>query len=151
MKTMDKAFLVAGLISLSFLIGISSCDDGKSEGDNRPTQQVIESTLKENSWEITNFDDDETHHFSGYSFHFNTDGSVVASKSNSSISGTWSTFNSSNGQLKLNIEFMVADTFEELNDDWVVIESTDTRILLQDRTGRSGEFDKVTLEKVKNS
>jgi hypothetical protein len=151
MKTLDKAFLIAGLVSLSFLVGISSCDDNStSENDDKPTKQVVESALKESQWRVTNFFDekDETQHFDGYSFQFSNDGSVIAAKNNTLVSGTWSTFKSSNGEIKLNLEFSLTEPFDELSDDWVVVESSSTRIVLEDVSGGSGETDKLTFESV---
>lgn len=145
MKTLDRAFLIAGLISLSFLIGVSSCDENeKSEDDSGPTKQVIESRLKESQWKI-NFPP-EKDHFTSYSFTFNNDGSIIAVEDNGSISGTWSTFNSRNGELRLNIEFPAEVPFDALNDDWVIVETTDRSIILKD-VG-STAVDKVTFEKV---
>jgi hypothetical protein len=150
MGNLDKAFLIAGLISLSFLIGISCVGRKRSEIDNKPTKQNIESTLKEHKWKISNFYDekDETHHFNGYSFQFNRNGSVVASKSSTTVTGTWSTFNSGNGQLKLSVEFTLTEPFDELSDDWVIVENGDDKIILNDGDADPENADKVILEKV---
>jgi hypothetical protein len=150
MGNLDRTFLIAGLISLSFLIGIS-CGGGKAgERDNKPTKQKIESTLKEHQWKISNFHDqkDETHHFKGYSFQFNRNGSVVASNSNTIVTGTWSTFNSGNGQLKLSVEFTLIEPFDELSDDWVIVENADDKIILNEGNTDPENADIVIFEKV---
>src|SRR4051812_35367240 len=150
MRTLDKAFLIAGLISLSLLIVISCGGRRISESDNKPTKQKIESTLKEHQWKISNFYDerDETNHFNGYSFQFNRNGSVIASKSNTTVTGTWSTFHSGNGLLKLSVEFMLTEPFDELSDDWVVVENADDKIILNDGNADPKNADKVIFEKV---
>jgi hypothetical protein len=148
MKTLDRVFLIAGLISLSFLIGVSSCEDSNKPDENKPTKQNVETALTQHAWRVTNFFDekDETGLFAGYSFRFNKDGSVIATSSSNTVSGTWSTFNSSNGDLKLNIEFSLTEPFDELTDDWVIVESSENKIMLQDLSGGSEEVDKLTFE-----
>ena len=144
---MDRVFLFAGLTSLSFLIGISSCDDdGKGEGD-RPTKQVIRTTLKDNVWKVK-LEEQEARQLNDYSFAFKPDGSVLAQADNTMVNGTWSAFGASHGQLKLNIEFAPGGAFSILNDDWVVVESSQARIVLVKATDLSGRLSKITLEKV---
>ena len=148
MKTLDRAFLFAGLISLSFLIGVSSCGgDGKSEGDRKPTKQVIRTTLKKNVWKMS-MEKMEAHPLDDYSFEFNNDGSVLALADNTVVNGRWSAFGREHGQLKLNIEFSPSELFNVLNDDWVVLETSDSRIVLAKVCSHSGKLDKLTLEKV---
>jgi hypothetical protein len=151
MKTLDRVFIIAGLISLSFLVGISSCDDnGKNENQDKPTKQNTETSLTQQAWKVTNFFDekDETSLFAGYTFQFNRDGSLIASNSSATVTGTWSIFNSSSGQVKLNLEFSLTEPFDELTDDWEIVESTDNKIMIQHVSGGSGEIDKLTFEKV---
>jgi hypothetical protein len=151
MSTLDRAFLIAGLISLSFLIGISSCDDnGKTKNDSTPTKQKIESTLKGHQWRITNFSDEkeESKHFLGYSFQFNSDGTVVARKNETSVNGVWSTFNSGNGQLKLSLEFTLTEPFDELSDDWIIEESENNMVRIVEMSGGSDNADEVIFESV---
>lgn len=151
MKTLDKAFIAAGIISISFLLIISSCTRNDKK-EIKLTAQVVETSLKQNQWKVTYFfkKKNETHNFIGYSFRFNTDGTVVANQSNSPVGGTWSPFNSTNGQVKLNLDFALNDPdnpVDGLNDDWVVAASTETRIVLEDISS-VGKISKVTLEKV---
>jgi hypothetical protein len=72
MRTLDRIFLIAGLISLSFLIGVSSCDYDAGNDDDRPTQRMVEASLQESQWKISYFFDtgNATNHFTGYVFQF---------------------------------------------------------------------------------
>jgi hypothetical protein len=138
MKNLDRVFLIAGLISFSFLVGVSSCDSNE-ENDSKPDQRLVSSRLKEGQWKISNYVDEheETHLFYGYSFEFNKDGSLTATNLNSSVGGTWSTFDAPNDQVKLNFEFALVEPFDELNSDWEIIESTETQIVMKHRSGTS--------------
>ena len=125
-----------------------SCNDD-SPGKRNETSS-IKKDLQTDTWIITHFFDsqDETHHFAGYVFTFNDDGTVVAAKDASAINGIWSVSSSGNGTSKLNLDFDITDPFDELNDDWDVTEHSTSLLRLQDVSGGSGETDLLTFEKV---
>ena len=134
------------IVLLMSLVGFH-CDDDNSS--NRSKTTALENNLETDTWIVTHFFDtsDETYHFHGYVFTFNDDGTVVAAKDMSAINGTWSVSSSSNGS-KLILDFGVTEPFDELNDDWDVIEHASDRVRLQDVNSGSGETDFLTLEKV---
>lgn len=148
MRSLDRVFLVAGIASLSMLIAVSSCDDNEKAGVVKPTKEALEETIDQGVWRVTYFFDekDETGKFSGYQFEFKHDGTATVSGA-SSASGVWSAFESSSG-VKLIMEFPVTGPLEELNDDWEVVEQTDSKIRLKHVSGGSGEVDVLTFEKV---
>jgi hypothetical protein len=152
MRTLDKVFLIAGVMSLSIMIGVSSCENDGEENESaaKPTRQTVDSRLKGNKWGVVYFfdDKDETHLYSGYTFEFDDSGAVTATNINSSTSGVWSTFNSPNNYVKLNFEFSLNEPFDELNEDWVVTEITSDKITLEHAGKKPGETDVITLEKV---
>jgi hypothetical protein len=99
---------------ISFLVLTASC----SRSLDNPTNVVVDGT-----WRVTLFTDsgnDETSDFSGYTFTFNSNGTVTAVKSGVSKNGTWST-----GSNKFNIDLGAKiDTNKplgELTDDWKII------------------------------
>jgi hypothetical protein len=61
----------------------------------------------------------------------------MATNLNSSVGGSWSTFDSPNDQVKLNFEFALVEPFDELNSDWEIVESTETQIVMKHRNGSS--------------
>ncbi|NND63794.1 MAG: hypothetical protein HKN48_11460 [Flavobacteriaceae bacterium] len=115
------------------------------------------------TWIITYFfdtDSDETSDFNGYIFSFNTDGSLVATKGNNTVTGTWSVQDDSSNNSSdddgnstddddFNIFFPVPDTndFEDLNDDWDIISVSNNKIELIDVSGGNGGTDLLTFEK----
>jgi hypothetical protein len=81
------------------------------------------------TWRVSLYWDkkDETSNFSGYSFSFNSGGQLVATKGSSTITGTWS-----ESATKLIIDFGTTAVFNDINDDWQIVEKTATSIKLKD-------------------
>jgi hypothetical protein len=151
MKTLDKLFLIAGVMSLSIMVGVSSCESNGEENESsiKPTRQTVESWLKGNKWGVVYFFDDKdaTHLYSGYTFEFDDSGSVTATNINTSTSGVWATYNSADNYVKLNFEFSLTEPFDELNEDWVVTEVTSDKITLEHAGKRPGDIEVITLQK----
>lgn len=71
---------------------------------------------------------------------------MTATKSGSSVSGNWST-GSDDSQSKLYLTFTAAP-FNELNDDWHIVQQTSSMIQLEDVSGGNGGTDYLTFEKI---
>lgn len=130
---MTKKIFLA-LLCIAFLSCSRSNDETPSAGD----------VVTEGNWRVTLFTDsgnNETSDFNGYSFSFNSNGSLVASSSSHNKSGTWNIDNSSN---KFNINLGPKDDtnkpFGELTDDWKIISITTSEIKLTDDNPASEEF-----------
>ena len=115
-----------------------SGDDTVSTTTTAQTQAVSTGT-----WRVTLFTDsgkDETSDFSGYSFQFNSNGSLTATKGNTTKTGTWSIGSSSN---KFNIDLGAKTDSNkplgELTDDWRIVSITGSEIKLADDNAASGE------------
>jgi hypothetical protein len=149
------------MLSLTLMSAMCSSDDDDGTSNNN-SQQIaeIENDVQSGTWIITNFVDsgqDETSDFNGYEFSFNADGSLVATNGTNTMTGTWSVTDddssdddgSSSSDIDFNIFFPVPDTsdFEDLNDDWDIVNSTSTRIELIDISGGNGDTDLLTFEK----
>ena len=140
------------ILSIVCLIFASCSEDDNS--NNNTTQQQIEQLVQSNSFIITSFIDsgnDETGHFSCYSFQFNSDGTLTASNQSNTYSGTWSITDSnsnddSTDDLDFNINFNLTNEFEELNDDWDIVSYTTNRIELIDISGGNGGTDNLVFE-----
>lgn len=153
MKALDWAFIAAGIASLSMLIAVSSFDDNEKDGEKKPSKQTLAATIGQGVWRVTYSNENENEkdqldtQFNDYQFQFSGNGSIVAANGSSTISGIWSAFDSPNG-LKFNVEFPLETPFNELNDVWVVVEQTDSKVTLQDKSVRSGKMEKISLERV---
>lgn len=139
-------FLLAGMLTV-----FASCtkDDMSPDGSDDISPAEVAATLSKGEWVITYFfdsDKDETAHFSGYIFQFEDGGKLKATKGDTVISGTWSN-GTDDSQTKLYINFSSPDDFEELSDDWHVLERSDKKIRLEDVSGGNGGTDWLTFEK----
>lgn len=113
------------LLFLTFMMHLTSCSKNNDQvADNN-------STINDYSgnWKISLFFDngDETANFSGYIFTFSPTGTITATNGSNSVTGTWSS-----GSSKLIIDFGTTVEFEELNDDWLIVEKTANSIKLKD-------------------
>ncbi len=119
------------------------------------TQTAVENNVQNGTWRISKFIDsgtEETNHFTGYNFTFNSSGVLHASNGSNSYSGTWSVTDSnsnddSQNDLDFNINFNVSNDFEDLNDDWDFVSQSETKIELIDISGGNGGTDYLTFVK----
>jgi len=138
------------IFSTLFVALIVSCNKDKK------TTKQIEKNIIEGNWRITNFNDsgdNETSDFNNYIFTFSESGSVSATNGSNTISGTWSTNNSSsddsnsNAHFVLNFAVAAEHPFEDLNDDWDITSESKSKIELNDVSGGNGGSDFLTFEK----
>ena len=147
--------LMAGIAVFGFLTACS--DDDSSSTNGNPTEVV--NTVKQGTWRVTSYMEDannETNHFTGYNFTFGDNNEVTATNGTNTYTGTWSVTNSSNSSddddnnnsdIDFNIMFTTPENFTDLNDDWDILERTDTKIRLRDISGGNGGTDLLTFEK----
>lgn len=136
------------LFILLILVSFSSCKKDDNSSSNN-TATVLNSTITQGGWRVTSYIDsgnNETSHYTGYAFTFQSGGVVTATKSGSTVNGTWSSGND-DSTLKLVLNFGTIDPFRELNDDWHVVQQTSTMIKLEDVSGGNGGIDYLTFEK----
>lgn len=121
--------------------------------DNNPSQSIDPETVRVNlstgTWRVTLFNDsgqDETAHFSGYTFTFASGNLVTATKSGSTVSGTWNT-GLDNTHTKIVLNFTTPADFLDLNNDWHVLEQSAVKVRLEDVSGGNGGTDYLTFEK----
>lgn len=145
------------MVLLSLMLGFSfvSCfgsdddDNNNNNGNNNGTSEIV----VEGSWRVTLFQEDnsnQTNHFSGYSFTFNTNGSLFAVNNLLTQTGTWSTGNDDSSN-KLLIAFPAApddSPFEEISEDWQIVSKTTSKIELRHVSGGDGSVDLLTFEKI---
>lgn len=159
MKTL-KIKITSIIAIFIYLVAVSSCN---KDDDNNNSQQNItitqtETTAQSGSWKITYFydsDHEETSHFTGYVFTFNENGSLVAVKGSTTVTGTWSVTNGSSsdddggsGDTDFNIFFASPPDFEDLSDDWHIISVSNSKIELTDVSGGNGGTDFLTFQKI---
>ncbi|RYZ20860.1 MAG: hypothetical protein EOO16_15220 [Chitinophagaceae bacterium] len=133
------------LILMILLTGLFACK--KSSDDLAP--ENVGGNLQAGSWRITNFVDqgqDETNHFVGYNFTFNGNGSVTATNGAVNATGNWGA-QYDDGVSKVVLYFTTPFDFQDLADDWNVVESSPSRLRLQDVSGGSGATSSLIFER----
>ncbi|MBN2681614.1 MAG: hypothetical protein JXR58_03845 [Bacteroidales bacterium] len=122
------------IVILSLALFFTACN---SDDEPVPTVTSTSDVLETGSWKVSYYydsDKDETSDFSAYSFSFNNDRSLVATMGSTVKNGTWSVYQS-DGKTKMDINLGTAEPLEELNDDWIVVESSSSLIKLEDQSG----------------
>lgn len=152
------------LVLVTILTACSSDDDSNPINNTDNTADISQTTtiVTTGNWVISSFIDsgqDETNNFNGYTFTFNTDGSLVATKAGTTVNGSWSITDDdddnsdddsdgdSSNDIDFNIVFNAPDDFTELSDDWDIISKSETKIELIDISGGNGGTDILTFEK----
>jgi len=150
-----KKIKIISVLALLFVVNVASmCSDDDDSPTNVNQTQVI-NTVISGTWRITNYVDsgvNETTNFTGYNFTFASNNVLTAVGNGLTTSGTWSVTDSNSNDdtlsdLDFNIAFTAPVQFEELTDDWEIIEKSTTVIRLKDVSGGNGGIDYLTFTK----
>jgi hypothetical protein len=136
------SFLLAGVIFTT-----TSCS--KDDDNNGGNSVAVATSLKSGTWRITSYSDngvDETADFSAFTFTFGTSGTVSATNSILTATGTWST-GVDDSKDELDLEFTAPPLFVELSEDWEIVSQTSTQISLRHISGGSGGTDLLVFQK----
>ncbi len=123
---------------------LSACMLSCSNDKNDPAPTVDRNAPTTGTWRVTLFSErgnNETSDFNGYTFTFDSNGSVTASLNGTNKHGTWS-INSSATEFTLDLgaKSDANKPLGELTDDWEIISITSTEIKLKEDNDASGEF-----------
>lgn len=129
---------------------INACDedDDNDHNDDDIDDSQLVSVLIDGNWAITYFfdDKDETAEFSGFIFTFFENGTAKAKKGDIIVEGNWHSYGD-DGSLELEFDFGINSPFDELQDDWDLIEFDGTIIKLKDISGGDGSLEYLTFER----
>jgi len=110
----------------------------------------VAAAVTNGTWRVTHFSEktnNETSEFSGYTFTFQNNGKVLASKNGIIKEGNWSESKSSQKLfIDLGVKTIANKPLGGLSDQWVIVSKTDTKINLGDDNPLSNEL----LEFTKN-
>lgn len=125
---------------------IDDCSNSGSGGNNGSSN--FNSILTTGNWHVSYYfdDTDQTAYFNGYNFIFNINNSISVMKNGIVINGDWNSFIDSSNILKLDLSFD-GNEFDDIEEDWQVIEYTNTIIRLKDVSGGNGGTDYLTFTK----
>lgn len=127
----------------------TACTNNGGNDNTGVDDSTLVQALTTGDWYITNyFDDvDETASFTDLVFNFAADGTATANGAGMTTDGTWSTSSGDETPLELNLNFGVTPPFDELDEDWDVLEVTNEIIRLKDISGGDGSTDFLTFER----
>ncbi|MCW3072220.1 MAG: hypothetical protein JWO44_2110 [Bacteroidetes bacterium] len=153
MKTNSKNIGIALVASVMLLFG---CRKEELRPMARPTPVAASSTLDNKdpgSWKISSFhikekfNSDETVKFEGWSFRFNDDGTVLASRKEEKVKGHWG-IKIQNRKEMMVFDFGGLEPFYELNNYWEVAKKTPQYKLLQDNDDSDGTTGELLFGKL---
>jgi heat shock protein HslJ len=136
-------------------IFLASCSQNDTSSDPIADLAVQNNMVVESQWTVNQFIDsgkDETSDFSGYTFKFNTDGTLISVSSGTTFEGTWvliqgKTSPDDSGNLsdddklnKLTINITGNKNMDHLSQKWLVDKITASEIWLRDDNPTSIEI-----------
>lgn len=139
-----KTYTIIPAITMLIIVLVTSC-----KKDDKSLSPGATNSIQQGQWKITSYIDsgnNETSHYTGYTFVFASGGVVTATNQGSTVNGNWSS-GTDDSQLKLYLTF-TATPFSELNDDWHIVQQTSSLIQLEDVSGGNGGTDYLTFEKL---
>jgi len=137
---MKTHFFSKSLLIITLIVMLVSC---KKDDDNSPANNSAStsSILTTGSWHVSYFHEssnDHTSNFSGYTFNFNTNGTMTAMKSSVTTNGTWSV-DDSNNEFHMSIGNDIP--LNELSKGWIINSKTSTEIkMIDDNTTHNEEL-----------
>jgi len=142
MKTNARSIIAISALALAYLAW------------KKPAAEVelraVKSLVTKGKWKVNLYRDngvDETNNYTGYEFQFKPNGTVIASKDESLLSGTWRS--AVDGRKpKLYMEFASSSHLDELSEDWQITGHESDSLELEDITPGKGGVDYLNLQKI---
>jgi len=116
-------------------------------GGDKPS---ISKVIVEGLWVVAKYvesDLNKTENYKGFKLDFNSEGWVLASNGEDKIEGTWLEINH-NGIDYFALDFGNVVPFDEFNEDWEIVDVTETRIELKNVSGGDGLTEHLVLERL---
>ena len=124
-------------------------DDDNDHNDDDADNTALIAVLIAGEWEITYFfnETDKTDAFENFVFSFHKDGTALAANGVSSINGTWKSYGD-DGFLELEFDFGEETPFDDIQEDWELVEFSNSFIKLKDVNGGDGSVNTLVFEKM---
>ncbi len=126
-----------GLVVLCLTLTLS-CSKDDALSDDKSNNAVSNRNIENSGiWYVTLFSEDgrnQTNQYYGYAFEFKSSGLLTASKSSELLKGSWK-YVTDSGKLKILITFPNIGKFDDLTEDWELIQETENIIRLKHVSG----------------
>jgi len=132
-----------GLVVLILTLSVSCSKDVALSEDTSNHTSGNRNIENSGMWYVTLFSEDgrnQTYQYSGYAFEFKSSGLLTASKSSEILKGNWKYITDS-GKSKILLSFPDFGTFDDLTEDWEIIEETEIVVRLRHVSGGNGGTD----------
>ncbi len=126
-------------------------DDDDYDNDHEVDTTLITPIVLEGQWIVASYDtagNDITSDFEGFTLEFFEDGTMVATDGTDTFEGTWEEHVEDDLGIELVIEFDGSTLIKMLNDDWDVLEYSETRIELSDEDEVGNDTSVLILERL---
>jgi hypothetical protein len=142
MKTNAKSIIAFSALAVAFL--------AFKRPDEKLKVSAVKSLVTQGKWKVNLYRDngvDETNNYTGYEFQFKPNGTVIATKDETLLSGTWRSAVDKR-KTKLYMEFASASHLDELSEDWQIMSKNADSLELEDTTTGHGGIDYLNLQKI---
>ncbi|GAB4515055.1 MAG: hypothetical protein Tsb004_23650 [Allomuricauda sp.] len=152
--------LLLAVLALNLVVSCSEDDDSNGSVNFSSADAIaLTDSVNNGTWRVTLFIDDdenETSDYNGAEFTFNSDGTIDVEMGMNTFSGTWSIELDDDDddddldELEFDISFSNSNNFDDLSDDWYVIEYSNNRIRLSedDDDDDDDDDDLLTFERI---
>lgn len=129
----------------ALMLATTSCSKNDDDGDNAA---AVATSLQSGTWRISSFvqNGDALTDFDSFVFNFGSSGTVTATNSILTATGTWSTA-VDNSKAKLNLDFNSGALFDEISEDWEIMGQSSIQVSLRHISGGNGETDLLVFQK----
>ena len=141
------------LVSLSIVVLLfASC----SETDDLPlvNEANVVSKMTSGNWKVTKFiyqNTTKTADYNGVLFDFDAISVMLSNTGTVPVAGNWAVFNEgfdNDPDLVFTLALTSAEPrFTNISDDWYIVESTSTKLKLEDENPNTGDIDYLVFEK----
>jgi hypothetical protein len=118
----------------------SSCKKEDNSSSNNNTSSNISANITSGLWRVSYYHEssnDHTSNFNGYTFSFSNTGTMTATNSAGSTSGTWSIDDSNANEFHMSIGS--TSPLTDLNSGWLITSQSSTQVELRDDSGNHSE------------
>ena len=127
------------LVLMALVMAVSSCKKEDSTPSNTGSS-ALAGIITSGTWHVSYFHEgsnDHTSNFSGYTFTFGSGGTMTATDSSGSVSGTWRTDDSNANEFHMSIGSSASLT--DLSHGWLITSQSSAEIQMKDDGGSSSE------------